>query len=77
MRYVEARIVNYMHDKTYRIYVTDSIHYINDNIANVIGGKSLDMRYLDVITPVKYPNRTADEVITSIKSKLKNIGQTE
>lgn len=75
MRYVNARTTEYVREKIYRIYVTDALQYINGSMTNALGGKSLTTRYSDLITPAREPDKTADEVITSIKDKLRALGK--
>lgn len=60
MRYVLARIEQNNRDEAYRIYVTDAL--------KVMG--QLNIRYADVIKPVKVEKRTSDEIIESIRRKI-------
>jgi len=65
MRYVSARIEETVREKTYRIYVTDCLKTM------VPGGKGL-VRYVDFFT--KPDNSDPEEIKTSIKNKLAEIG---
>nr|DAI29740.1 MAG TPA: hypothetical protein [Caudoviricetes sp.] len=54
-----------------KAYITDSLKIIAENIANIGGGKTMSARYTDIINPKPVDDRTADEIISSIKNKLK------
>lgn len=74
MRYVKARAEKNALDKSYRIYVTDSLKMIAENTSKYAGGSSFSIRYIDLIKkPVNEP-RTSEEIISGIKGKLKQIG---
>ena len=64
----------------YEVYVTDRLKAINDSVASFFGGSSTGTRYLDIIESAKKsaePERTAEEVISSISDKLERIGKNE
>lgn len=62
-------------DDIYRIYVTDCLKTIAENIAR-IGGGSMKLRYYDIINPVRknVTTETADEIIRRMKMKMKAMG---
>ena len=65
MRYVEARIIENTREKTYRIYVTDSLY---------AHGKGLGLvkRWAEIAFPdeiQKEPDKSADEIAQSIMLK--------
>lgn len=65
---------------TFEIYVTDRLKAINDSIASFLGGASTSKRYVDFIKEMKKkpePERTAEQVISSISDKLERIGKNE
>jgi len=61
------------HEKAYKCYVADALRIITENTAKANGGKYLQARYIDYIEPKKEETRTADEVITSLKEKLRRL----
>jgi len=61
MRYVKARITQEVEAKTYRIYVTDAL--------KVLG--NLNMRYADMLKKPHVETRTKEEIVDSIRRKLK------
>lgn len=64
----------------YEIYVTDRLKAINDSIASFYGGASTKTRYIELVERIKKapePERTAEEVISSISDKLERIGKNE
>lgn len=68
MRYVVSRLNEKNREMAYRIYLTDSLHLYAQN-------KYLPERWCDLINnKVERDDRTADEVISDLKSKLKNMG---
>lgn len=68
MRYVVARLKQVNREMAYRIYLTDSLHLYAQN-------KYLPERWCDLINnKVERDDRTADEVISDLKQKLKHIG---
>lgn len=70
MRYVKARMQQGILDKTYRIYVTDSLKMISENTSKRDGGSSFAVRYWDVIKKPVNETRTSEEIISGIKDKL-------
>lgn len=53
-----------------KVYVTDSLKIIAENIANIGGGKTMSARYTDIIDRKPANTRTADDIISNIKNKL-------
>ena len=53
-------------------YITDSLMYISQNIANRYGGKTISKRYYEIENPKPEEHRTASEIISNIKKKLEN-----
>ena len=74
MRYVKAKIEKETLDKTYRIYVTDSLKMISENTAKFAGGNALSKRYVDFITKQTVETRTGEEIIDTIQDKLRKLG---
>lgn len=73
MRYVKARLHESVLDKSYRIYVTDSLKMISENTSKYAGGSSFNMRYWDIIKKPVNETRTSEEIIDGIKGKLKSL----
>ena len=61
MCYLIARFKQLQIDEAYRIYVTDSMFYQNDN-------KRLNIRYYDLINK-KIETRSANEIISDVLNK--------
>lgn len=71
MRYVLARAQREAQTLAYRIYVTDSLFYRAQN-------KAFTERWYDLAKNehnVEHDNRTAEEVISDLKNKLKDMGR--
>lgn len=58
-------------EEIYRQYVTDGMYVISDSIAHIAGGKSLQVRYEELIHPKDEDNRTEEDIINAIEQKLK------
>lgn len=61
----------------YEIYVTDRLKAINASIAQTFGGTSATKRFVEVLDMMKHskePERTAEQVISSISDKLERLG---
>lgn len=58
-----------MHEKAYKIYVTDALQLLTKKF----GGEYLKNRFYDVIEPHIEETRTAEEVINNIRDKLKGL----
>lgn len=61
MCYLIARFKQQQKDEAYRIYVTDSMFYQNDN-------KRLNIRYYDLLNK-KIETRSANEIISDVIEK--------
>lgn len=60
----------------YHIYMSDAIKIISRNSANLNGGEYLQIRFADQILSddKKEETRTADEIKTDLKQKIKALG---
>ena len=61
------------HEKAYKFYVTDALRLITENTAKANGGRYLQARYVEYVEPIKEETRTAEEVITSLKEKMRRL----
>ena len=67
MRYVTARYNQQMRDLAYRIYLTDGLKSISENLSRVGGGSYLNARFADLIDNNKpIDKRTGDEVAADV-----------
>ena len=73
MRYVTSRYKMYQKDMAYRFFITDELYYLNNNVVNMTGGSKMQKRFYEILYPPKEDTRTADEIITNIKNKLREI----
>jgi hypothetical protein len=55
-----------MHEKAYKIYVTDALQLLTKKF----GGEYLKNRFADVVEPHIEETRTAEEVIDDIRNKI-------
>lgn len=69
MQYLVARINEAQEEKAYRNYVSDTLYYMGRQ-------QMLNVRYHDVITPGCIDNRSGDEVLIDVVTRL-NLKVTE
>lgn len=60
-------------EETYRVYASDSLRLMVNNIARFAGGHTIEQRYTNIVNPV--PERSPAEVIEDAikRSKIKVI----
>lgn len=61
-------------DKAYRVYVTDCLRLIGENVAPLNRGAYIKTRFLDVIDPKQVETRTPKQIIEHMKAKIAGIG---
>ena len=57
--------------KAYQMYVTDALKVIAENTSRMGGGATLNMRFADIVSDEKPDERTEEDIINSIKEKLR------
>ena len=80
--FIDYCILHYnqrMEQQAYKVYVTDRLKAINDSVAHTVGGSAPKMRYYDILDLMKpkdekEPEKTAEQVISSISDKLERLG---
>lgn len=60
-------------EEAFQNYIADAMRIITENTAKQYGGQYLTLRFADIVEPKKEETRTAEEVITDIKEKLRHI----
>lgn len=70
MRYARYKEEDDSKYRAYRIYVTDALKVVAENTAKFVGGASPKRRYADLFMKPVQEERSADEIINSIKAKL-------
>lgn len=62
----------------YETYVTNSLRNVNEIIANIYGGESMQKKYIDIYRDMKgyghHETRTGQEIREDIGNKLDKIG---
>lgn len=70
LAYARAKFAQEAEKLGYRIYVTDTLMVIANNIANIAGGNSIRARYIDLVKGnVTVDTRTAEEIVNDVLSK--------
>ena len=57
--------------QSYQYYIAECLRIISENTAKFGGGSYVQVKIQDVLEPKPVDNRTADDVIESIRNKLK------
>ena len=68
-----------MHEKkqaeAYRVYMSEAVKNINEILANNFNGSYMKISYMDMMKPQKVEERTAEQIIDDIRSRLKRLQQ--
>ena len=62
------------------MYVTDRLKAINDSVAQMAGGNTISLRYIDILDMMAgedKPEVTAEQVISSISDKLERLNNDD
>lgn len=67
-----------IHTEQYREYVTDALRLITENTAKAVrtdeSASYITNRYKDMIDPPPEETRTSEEIISSLRAKLRAMG---
>lgn len=55
-----------MKEMQYKVYLTDALKLINDNLVKLVGGDVMRERYYDAIKEDKGPQKTGDEIARDV-----------
>lgn len=61
-------------DKAYRVYVTDCLRLIGENVAPLNRGAYIQTRFSDLMNPKPEETRTPEQIIDHMKDKIAGIG---
>lgn len=64
---------------TYRVYVSDALKILGENLARAFGGNALNVRLYDLLERNTEPeyNRSAEEIIADMRAKLAAMSEDE
>lgn len=70
IEYLYQFIQQYINERNYKIYVTDTLKMIAENTAKMNGGSVPNMRYIELVErkPVE-KEKSADEIINEVNAK--------
>lgn len=76
MRYVEAKVRQEDVESSYRFFISEALKILTKNTSGTTESAILQMNFPEYLERRKHPKeeRTADEIINHIKSKLETIG---
>lgn len=60
-------------EKATKIYYAECLRIISENTAKFGGGSYIQAKLVDVLDPKPVDNRTANEIINSIKDKIEQM----
>lgn len=66
MRYAMARFNQHRRDLAYRIYVSECLRMISENVASRGGRSYMAVKFEDVLNPKPVDNRTGEELAADI-----------
>ncbi len=61
LRYAAARIRGRGEETAYRVYMTDCVRLLTENVAKAAAGSYVRERYWDILHPKPADNRTEEE----------------
>ena len=64
-----ARLNERAKTEAYRIYVTDALRIVGENMARYASGNYITARYIDVVEPKKQDNRTCEEITADVVAR--------
>ena len=70
---LEYKIKKDAENELWRKYMASAVQTMSNNIVHFIGGQLISDSYGDLINPKPIDNRSADEIINSIKNKIEKI----
>jgi phage-related holin len=77
LRYVKAKIEKESEAEAYRFYISEELRAITNNCSRFNGGVEIKRTFAEVLNGMKNPdNRTAEEVIDSMKKKLQAFAES-
>lgn len=66
--YCISRFLKKQEEKQYRIYLTDAIMALNNNLVRAFGGNEIILRYADIGKPAD--NRSGDDIAVEVMQKI-------
>ena len=73
MPYVKAKFAEAQEQEFKDVYITDTLRLMNENVAEIAGGKVITERYYDRLHPPQTDTRTEAEVIEHIRDGLERL----
>lgn len=79
MDYARIRDEERVKEYTYRLYVSDALKLMGENLAKAFGGEALGVRLYDLLERNTEPedNRTGEEIIAEMRAKLAAMSEDE
>lgn len=75
IQYLKARIKRRHEQVVFRAYVSEGVRLAANNVANAFGGSTLSCSFASLLEGPKHETRTAEEIISHMKGKLREIGE--
>lgn len=65
-----AQYEKQQNEESYKIYTSDTLLYICENVAKTLGGRCMENRYADFIITKPEETESGEEIINRISEKL-------
>lgn len=75
MQYCKAKAEQERQQHIYRLYMSDAIMALLEDVTQAFGGKQMTQRYYDIINPRETQEEDAEEIIERIGNDLQKIGE--
>lgn len=59
--------------EAYKVYMSEAVKNINEILANNFNGSYMKISYMDMMKPQKVEERTAEEIIDDIRTRLNGL----
>lgn len=70
---MQANLHENKQSEAYKVYMSEAVKNINEILANNFNGSYMKISYMDMMKPQKVEERTAEEIIDDIRTRLNGL----
>ena len=70
---MQANLHENKQSEAYKVYMSEAVKNINEILANNFNGSYMKISYRDMMKPQKVEERTAEEIIDDIRTRLNGL----
>ena len=70
LRYAASLVRKRDEEAAYRIYMTDTVQLLSENLARAVSGSYVSVRYSDIVRPAPRDTRTEEEKFYDVIASL-------